>query len=56
MIEKLVNEINISSFQEELINLLEYELKINEKKINKEDLTQDEYIFDTYFVKPSTIY
>lgn len=56
MIEKLVNEISIESFQDELINLLEYELKITEKKINDEKLTQDEYFFDTYFVKPSTIY
>lgn len=53
MIEKLIDEINI---QDEITSLLEYELKINNKKINKEKLSREEYIFDTYSIKPSTLY
>lgn len=55
MIEKIVNEIDLSCFQEELINLLEYEKQIDQKKKNNEKLTRDEYFFDTYLIKPSSI-
>ena len=44
-----------SDFKNELVELLDYEIKINEKKIKGITLTEEEFIFDTYFVKPSTI-
>lgn len=42
-------------FKNEIVELLDYESKINEKKLKGIPLTEDEFIFDTYFVKPSTI-
>lgn len=42
-------------FEDFLIESLDYELKVNEKKIKGEPLTEEEFIFDTYFIKPSTM-
>lgn len=44
-----------TEFKDEIIKMLGYEMKIKLKKINKEPLTEEEYIFDKYMVKPSTI-
>ena len=54
MISEYIEELT-SDFNNELVKLLDYEIKINEKKINGITLTEEEFIFDTYFVKPSTI-
>ena len=50
----LIQELT-SDFKNELVELLDYEIKINEKKIKGIPLTEKEFIFDTYFVKPITI-
>ena len=53
-ISDLMQEL-IHDFEDDLSELLNYEMEINEKKIKGIPLTQDEFIFDTYFIKPSTI-
>lgn len=54
-VEDLVDNISIDCFKDEIIDLLNLELQINEKKKNNDKLTNSEYFFDTYFVKPSFI-
>ena len=51
MIIDLINSFNT----EVIIRPLEFEESINQKKINNEKLTEAEYFFDTYFIKPSTL-
>ncbi len=51
MITNLINSIDT----EVIIRPLEFEESINQKKINNEKLTEAEYLFDTYFIKPSTL-
>lgn len=51
MISYLFNSLDI----EDLIRSLEFEESINLKKRNKEKLTEAEYFFDTYFIKPRFI-
>lgn len=51
MITNLIN----SMYTEVIIRLLEFEESINQKKINNEKLIEAEYLFDTYFIKPSTL-
>lgn len=51
MISDLINSLDI----EVLIRSLEFEESINIKKINNEKLTEAEYLFDTYFIKPSIL-
>lgn len=51
MITNLINSMDT----EVIIRSLELEESINQKKINNEKLTEAEYLFDTYFIKPSTL-
>ena len=51
MITNLINSMDT----EVIIRSLEFEESINQKKINNEKLTEAEYLFDTYFIKPSTL-
>lgn len=51
MITNLINSI----VTEVIIGSLEFEESINQKKINNEKLTEAEYLFDNYFIKPSTL-
>lgn len=52
MIEDLIKR---KDFINEINDLLEYEKLIELKKKNNMKLTKEEYIFDTYFIKPSTL-
>lgn len=52
-IKDLVENVSIDCLKDEIIDLLNLELQINEKKINNEELTNAEYLFDNYCVKPS---
>ena len=51
MITNLINSMDT----EVIIGSLEFEESINQKKINNEKLTEAEYLFDNYFIKPSTL-
>ena len=51
MITNLINSMDT----EVIIRPLEFEESVNQKKINNEKLTEAEYLFDTYFIKPSTL-
>lgn len=52
MINETLKDVNVVEL---ILDLLEYEKAINIKKINNEKLTEKEYIFDTFMVKPSTV-
>lgn len=54
MIPELIGE-TTKEFNTYLIDLLDYEIKINEKKLKNIPLTHEELVFDTYFIKPSTL-
>lgn len=54
-IDDVVDNISTDCLKDGIIDLLNLEVQINEKKKNNEKLTTSENFFDTYFVKPSFV-
>lgn len=55
MIEKLIEDLDIKEIKNGIEEALKYEIAINNKKEVGAKLTKEEYFYDTYTIKPSTI-